>query len=173
MDRAAQREAGEGLGWTLVFVVVLLAVIALVTWPLHRVPLALTLAAGLGGFLLLVAVAAHALGMLQGALKVNPYDHADAFLLGNLAVSALLVVGWAGFAALAVTGAAAGAPVWAAAILHAVGLVATHLGYSLVSSFWPGTFYRYKNLPIAAAAYVLFAAWPAAARLFFGWLSGV
>ena len=176
MDRAtreAAREAGENLFWTLVLVGVLLEAVTLALWPLHRLQLAFSLAKGLALFLLLVAAASFALGKAHDALRVNLYDRPDAFLLSNLAVSALLVVAWAAFAALAARSAAAGAPVWAAAVVYAAGLVGTHLGYTLVSAFWTGTFYRYRNLPVAAAAYLLFCLLPAAARFLVGWFPGL
>jgi len=153
--------------------VALLALIALGLWPLGRLPLAFSLAKGFGLFFLAALAASIVLLWVQRALRVDDESHFDAFLLSNLAVSAALVAGWAAFAALGVRHAAAGAPAWLAAILWVVGLLTCWMAYGLVSVFYSGTFYRYANLPIAAAAYLLFALWPAAARFLFGWFFGL
>lgn len=151
----------------------LLGLITLALWPLGRLPLAWTLAKGFGLFFLAVLIASILLLWVQRALRVDDESHFDAFLLSNLAVSATMVVGWTAFAALAVRFAAAGAPAWVAAILWLVGLLTCWMAYNLVSVFYSGTFYRYTNLPLAAAAFLLFALWPAAARFLFGWFIGI
>lgn len=164
------KQETENFGWAVIAVALTLAVVMLLLWPLGRVRLAIDVARSAGLFYLVVWAAWAALGLIHRRLRVNLYDHADAFLLSNAAVSGLLVAGWAAWAALAVRASTAGAAAWRAALLYAVGLLVVHLGYGVVSAYYPGTFYRYKNLPLAAGAYLLFALWPAAARFLFGWL---
>lgn len=165
----AQREVALDFGIMHAVNLALLALITLALWPLGRLPLAFSLARGFGLFFLTVLAASIVLLWIQRALRVDDDSHFDAFLLSNLAVSATLLVGWAAFAALAVRFAAAGAPVWLAAILWFVGLLTCWMAYGMVSLFYSGTFYRYANLPLVAAAYLLFALWPAAARFLIGW----
>jgi len=165
----ARREIAADFGFMHAINLALLALITLALWPLARLPLAFSLAKGFGLFFLVVLAASILLLWIQRALRVDDESHFDAFLLSNLAVSAALLVGWAAFAALAVRHAAGGAPAWLAAILWAVGLLTCWMAYGLVSVFYSGTFYRYTNLPLVAAAYLLFALWPAAARFLVGW----
>jgi hypothetical protein len=171
MSQAAEfQQAAEEFRFVVALEVVLLAVIALLLWPLGELRLALSLAKGLGllyagtwvVFLLMVFV--------HRALRIDAETRFDAFVLSNFAVSASLLVGWSAFAALAARAAAAGEPQWRAAVVWLVGVFSVHMAYTVVSAWYSGTFYRYKNLPIAAAAFVVFAAWPAAARFLFGWL---
>ena len=169
----AQREIATEFRFMHAINLTLLALIALALWPLGRLALAFSLAKGFGLFFLAVLAASIVLLWVQRALRVDDESHFDAYLLSNLAVSATTVVGWAAFAALAVRSAAAGAPPWLAAILWFVGLLTCWMAYGLVSVFYSGTFYRYANLPLAAAAYLLFALWPAAARFLFGWFIAI
>ena len=170
MDQAAEfRQAAQEFRIVVALEVALLAVIALLLWPLGELPLALALAKGMA--LLYGATWAVFLLMLfvHRALRIDADSRFDAFVLSNLAVSASLLVGWSAFAALAARAAAAGEPHWRAAVVWLVGVFTVHMAYTVVSAWYSGSFYRYKNLPAAAAAFVVFAAWPAAARFLFGW----
>ncbi len=164
-----QQRQAEDFGWTVVAALIVLAVVVLLLWPLGRLPLAIDVARSFGLFYLVVWAAAAVLGTIQQRFRINLYDRGDLFLLSNGALSGFLVTGWAAWTALVVRGSAAGAPLWTATILYAAGLLTIHAAYSVVSAFYPGTFYRYTNLPLAAAAFVLFSFWPAAARFLFGW----
>ncbi|HEX5726741.1 MAG TPA: hypothetical protein VFX98_14795 [Longimicrobiaceae bacterium] len=169
--REAQ-EAGLELGLTIIVETVLLGVVVLLLWPLDRLALGILLAKGFGLFFLAICAVTVLLMLVHRIFRIDDDTHFDAYLLTNLAGSALLLVGWAAFAALAVRGAAAGAPVWKAAILWFLGLFTTsQMAFSLVSGFYSGSFYRTINLPLSAAVFLLFALWPAAAHFLFGWLS--
>jgi hypothetical protein len=165
----ARREISRDFTFMHAMNIALLALITLALWPLARLPLAFSLAKGFGLFFLVILAASIVLLWIQRALRVDDESHFDAFLLSNLAVSATALVCWAAFAALGVRHAAGGAPAWLAAILWLVGLLTCWMTYGLVSVFYSGTFYRYKNHPLVAAAYLLFALWPAAARFLIGW----
>jgi hypothetical protein len=163
------REAALDFRILIVLILALLGVITLLLWPLGELKLAFSLAKGMGVLYVTTYVVFLVALVIQNFFRVNIEDRSDAFLLSNLAVSAILHVGWAAFAALAVRAAAAGEPVWRAAILWVVGLFTCWMAYNLVGTWYSGRFYRYKNLPLAAASFAVFALWPAAARFLFGW----
>jgi hypothetical protein len=159
----------EDAFWASVLNFIFLAVAAVLLLPLGRGVLVLRL---LGGYWLLWA----ALGVITAAtaviirrFRVDTDRASDAYLLSNLLPGAVATFCWTGFAALMMDAAAADAPFWAAAILHAVGLVSSWIAFTVVSMVYQGTFYRGVNLPVALVGYVLFAAWPEAARFLFGW----
>ena len=152
---------------------VLLALIMLLLWPLGELPLAFTVAKGFGLFYVVVWVIFLASFAVQRIFRIDDDTHFDAYLLLNLAAGALPLVGWTAFAALAVRGAIAGEPLWLAAILWTVGLFTCHMAYGVVSTYYSGSFYKGINLPLAAAGFLVFAVWPAAARFLFGWFFGL
>lgn len=117
-----------------------------------------------------------ALGILTAAtvviirrFRVDTDVPSDAYLLSNAFAAAVVMACFAAFAALLMGSAAAGAPLWAAAILYVVGLLSSWIAFTVVSTVYPGTLYRDVNLAVAVGGYLLFAAWPAAARFAFGW----
>lgn len=155
--------------WTSVVNIIFLAVAAVLLLPLGRGTLVLRL---LAGYWLLWGV----LGVLTAVtavtirrFRVDTDRMSDAYLLSNIVPGAVVTACWTAFAALMMNGAAADAPLWAAAILHLVGLLSSWIAFSVVSMIYQGSLYKGVNLPIALAGYVLFAAWPAAARFAFGW----
>lgn len=147
-----------------------LGVIALALWPVGRLALAASLAKGMGALLVSVWAVSSAAAALHRRFRIDLDDTPSAFLLTNAFASGAVVAGWSAFAALAVGASATGAPVWGVALLHFLGLVTCWMACTLVGEFYPGSFYRYTNLPLSAAAYLLFALWPAAARFLYGWL---
>jgi hypothetical protein len=102
-------------------------------------------------------------------LRVDTDVPSRAYLLSNVVASAVVTALWAAFAAVLAGSAAAGAPLWAAALLYVVGLLSSWIAFTVVSTVYPGTLYRAVNLAVSLGGYVLFAAWPAAARFTFGW----
>ncbi len=163
------RERARDFPFLWIYLLALLAVVALVLWPLGELRLAASFAKGIGLLYLTTYVVFLAVLLVQRALRVSLESRADAFLLSNLAVASVLVTGWSAFAALRVHAAAAGDPLWRAGVLWLAGLLTVHGAYSLVGTWYFGQFYRYKILPLAAAAFALFAVWPAAARFLYGW----
>jgi hypothetical protein len=164
------REAVIGVWIADALVLAFVVIVTLLLWPLDRAGLGLTL--GMGFLVLHLATWAMAfvvMRLVHRIFRIDDDTNFSAWLLTNLAASAFLLVVFSAFAALAVRGSAEGAPVWVAAILYVVGLLASWMAYTLVSAFYSGSAYRYKNLPITALSFVLFAAWPAAARFLFGW----
>lgn len=168
-QQQAVREISRDFGFLIVWILGLLAIITLLLWLLGHLPLAFALLKGFGLFYLgmwvffLVMVAAHRL------FRIDDDTHFDAYLLTNLAAGALPMVAWTAFAALTIRGAAAGQPLWRAAILWFIGLFTSWMAYGVVATYYSGSFYKRINLPLAGVAFLLFAVWPAAARFLFGW----
>jgi hypothetical protein len=163
------QEIQENAFWTSVLNLAFLAFAAVLLLPIGRGMLVLRM---LGAYWLLWAV----LGVLTLAIaviirrfRVDTDVPSNAYLLSNAFAAAVVTACWAAFAALLVGGAAAGAPWWVAAILYFVGLLSSWIAFSVVSWAYPGSLFRSVNLPVALLGFVLFAAWPAAARFMFGW----
>lgn len=159
--------------WEIVFAsllnVVFLALVALLLWPLGRPALAWRLAKGYSVLWGVVYLAAMLVNRIQDYFRVNIYDHADAFVYSNLAVSCILQTGWSAFAALVVHSFVGGASLWMTLILYLVGTLSCLVTYFVVSSFYQGHIYRFISLPLALVAYIAFSVWPASGHVLFGW----
>ncbi len=153
----------------LVLNLLFLGLIALLLWPLGSLSLGWSLAKGYGLLWLLIFVTAMLLNGIHRFFRMNIYDRANAYILSTLAVSCLLQIGWAAFAALTVAGFAAGAPLWLAGILYVAGFLSCFIAFWDVSSTYSGQIYRLISLPLALASFLGFSLWPAGARLIFGW----
>lgn len=148
---------------------VFLALAALVLWQMGRFALAVSLAKGYVIFWLTVRVTVGVLALAQRRLRLNLYDHSDAYVISGLVAGGLMQAGWSAFAALAVRDFTAGASNAAAAVLYAVGLLSCLAALYPVGAYFQGHIYKFTNLLVAPLAFALFAAWPAAARAAFGW----
>jgi hypothetical protein len=149
-----------------VFFVVLLA---LLLWPFGKVWMAYSLAQGFGILWTVIYAAALLVGRVQGFFKVNLYDHPDAYVNSNLAVSCFVQAGWSAFAVLTVQRYAAGAPLWMIVSLYVVGLLSCLVAFFIVSSCYQGHIYRLISLPLALACFIVFSVWPASGRFIYGW----
>lgn len=159
----------EDAFWTSVVNFIFLAVAAVLLLPLGRGALVLRLLAGYWLLWGVLGVLTAATAFIIRRFRVDTDRMSDAYLLSNLVPGAVVTACWAAFAALMMNGAAADAAPWAAAIFHLVGLLSSWIAFSVVSMIYQGMLYRSVNLPVALGGYVLFAAWPAAARFAFGW----
>jgi hypothetical protein len=159
--------------WDILFACVLnivfLLLIALLLWPLGSPMLAWRLAKGYSVLWGMVYFAAMLVSRIQDYFRVNIYDHPDAFVYSNLAVSCILQIGWSAFAALVVQSFVAGASLWSMSILYFVGALSCLVAFFVVSSFYKGHIYRFISLPITLVAYIVFSVWPASGRVLFGW----
>lgn len=168
---AEQRELAEQVRWNLIWNFIVLAVLAVLFLPLRRWDLLWQITRGYGYLWAALMIGGGLTYRLQRLLRIRDDPPSDAYLLTNTFVGVVLLVAWGGYSALLVGASAAGAPVWVAAILYVGGVLAAHAAFSVVSAIYPGSFYRYVNAPVALAAFILFAVWPAAARALFGWLA--
>lgn len=109
--------------------------------------------------------------LLQRVSRIEDDPPSNAYLLSNVAVGVVLLTMWAGYTALLIRQSAGGAPPWLAAILYAGGLLASHAAFSVVCAIYGGSFYRVVNACVLLGGFLLFAAWPGAARALFGWLA--
>jgi hypothetical protein len=100
---------------------------------------------------------------------VDADTHVDAFVLSNFAHSVLMLAGWSAFAAPAVRGFTAGAPVWVSAVLYVIGLLSSHVAFTVIISIYTGRIYRLVNALAAWASFVVFALWPGVGRALYGW----
>ena len=149
------------------------ALAALALWPAGMPGVGLTLLKGFGLFWLVVAVVFVAAAWVQRRLRADLYSHPDAFVVSNLLVSGLLMLGWTAFAALVTRDAAAAAGLWPAGLLYLLGLLSGVVACQVLGSFYSGHVYKFACLLVACAGFVLFAVWPGAARAAFGRLFGL
>ena len=148
------------------------ALAALALWPAGMARVGLSLLEGFG-VLWVVVFVIHALAAwVQRRLRVDLYSHPDAFVVSNLLVSSVLMLGWTGFAVLVTRDAAAAAGFWLAGVLYLFGLLSGVVACQVLGSFYSGHVYKLACLLIACAGFALFAVWPAAAHAAFGWLFG-
>lgn len=146
-----------------------LVLIALLLWPLGKTVLAFRLAKGYGCLWGVLYVASAVVGRIQEYFRVNLYDHPNAFVNSNLAVSCLLQTGWSSFAAFCVQSFAGGTPVWLAVLLYVVGVLSCLIAFIVVSSFYQGHIYKLISLPLALVSFIVFSVWPAFVRALYGW----
>lgn len=149
-----------------------LAVMALVLWPLGQLALAWTLVKGFAVLWLAVLASVVLLVIIQRIARVDQDTHFRTYVISNLVVSIPLIIAWSAFDALAVRGAMTGQAWWLAALLAVAGLLASYVGFAVVTAFYQGSIYRLVNLPLAAVSYLVFLAWPAAAWALMGWFLG-
>jgi hypothetical protein len=149
--------------------VAFLALLFLFLWPLDKLAFGVRLAKGYGVLWAAATVTIILIHRIHRLFRVDLYRHPDAYVLSNLAVSCLLQTGWAAYAALAVRSVLAGAPVSTAAALYFLGLLSCLIAFFAVSTFYQGHIYRLVSLPLAAAGFIVFSAWPASGSMMYGW----
>ncbi|HEV2704797.1 MAG TPA: hypothetical protein VGV59_02675 [Pyrinomonadaceae bacterium] len=148
---------------------VFVALIALLLWPLGNALLALRLSKGYIVLWLVMLMLAGSVYRVQEYFRVDMYEHANAFLFSNLAVSCLLQTGWTAFTAQTVQVFTAGASIWMMSVLYFIGFLSCLVAYYVVASFYQGSFYRLTSLPINVLSYIVFCVWPMAGRVLYGW----
>lgn len=149
------------------------ALAALVLWPAGMSRVGLSLLKGFGLFWVIVLVVFAVAAWVQRRLRVDLYSHPDAFVVSNLLVCGVLMLGWAAFAALLTRETAAAAGLWLAGVLYLLGLLSGVVACQVLGSFYSGQIYKFACLIVALAGFALFAVWPAAGRAAFGWLFGL
>jgi hypothetical protein len=148
---------------------VFLVLIALLLWPMGRATMALSLAKGYWIFWTAVIVTACVLALLQRIFRMNLYDHFDAYVITGLIFSGFVQVGWSAFVAPVVHNFAAGAPIWMAIVLYAVGVVSCWVASVIVAAFYMGSLYRMVNLILAVLSFIAFSVWPKTGGVIYGW----
>lgn len=150
--------------------ILFLALIALLLWPLDKLTLAVDLAKGYGILWIVSSVTAWLVQRIQRGFRVNLYDHSNAYVISNLAVSCFLQAGWSAFAALTAHDFVTEASFWTAAILHLAGALSCLAAFFAVSSFYQGTIYKLASLPLIMVSFLIFSVWPASGGVLYGWL---
>jgi hypothetical protein len=149
------------------------ALVALVLWPAGRAALGLRVLKGFCVLWLVVLVVHTLLVFVQKRLRVDLHSHPDAFVVSNIVVSGVLMLGWTAFAAPAAREATAGAGAWLACVLYAFGFLSGVVACQVLGSFYSGHIYKFACLLVACAGFALFAVWPAAGSAAFGWFFGL
>jgi hypothetical protein len=168
--REEERKSAERTFWEAVWILIVVAVCALILLPLGRVRLAWELAQAIGLLWLGLMLTLWVLQRVQSLLRVVEDPPSDAYVLSNLAVSAGVLFIWTAHLALLVREFAQAGPGWITAVVYFIGLLGAHTGFSSVAAFYGGTIYRTVNLFVALGGYLLFSLWPAAARVVGGWV---
>jgi hypothetical protein len=149
--------------------VLFLGLAVLLLWPLGRLRLVLELVRGYGILWIVTCGTVLLLRRIHDFFRVNIYDHANAFVISNLAVSCFLQVGWAAFAALTVHRFVTGVPVWTLVLLYCIGALSCLAAFFAVSAFFQGHVYKLISLPLALVGFLVFSVWPASGRAIYGW----
>jgi hypothetical protein len=149
--------------------VVFLLLVGLLLWPLGKPRLAFHLAQGYGILWIVTCAASLSVNRIQAFFGVNIYDHADAYVNSNLAVSCFLQAGWSAFAALTVQSFVSGASSPIMLSLYLVGSLSCVIAFFAVSSFYQGHVYKLFSLPLALISFIVFSVWPASGRVIYGW----
>ena len=168
-DRSALANTGIGLGLNFAF----LFLCALGLLLLGELAAAWVMVTGNVVFCVVVTICTAMIGFIHRFLRIDDDSNFAAYLYANAAVAAVLVVGWSAFVAIGISGWVADEPLWKSVVLYVVGLISVYGGYTLVSGYYGGSFYRMTNLPIALGSYVLFALWPAGGWAIFGWFFAI
>lgn len=160
--------------WQVIVAVVLCLLLpglaALALWPAGMAGVGLRLLKGFVVLWFIVFVVYVLAAWIQRRLRVDLYSHPDAFVVSNLLVSGILMVGWTAFAAVVTRDAAAVAGLWLACVLYLFGLLSGVVACQVLGSFYSGQVYKFACLLVACVGFILFAVWPAAGRAAFGWL---
>jgi hypothetical protein len=158
-------DVAVGIGFCLALGVLLTPLL----WPLGKLRALVSLGKGYGVLLGLVFASGFiVMGAMHGlfrAIRVDPgrgWGFTIRVLLG-CTLSGLLAVGWSAFAALVFSGAASGAPWWAAALVYLGGAISAYVAFALITIFYQGSIYKMNVLALVLVSYVVFAIWPAAA----------
>jgi hypothetical protein len=150
-----------------------LVVITLALWAAGRVRFAASLAIGYSVFWPVVIIVSGLQRIILRRLRIDTDSNFDAFLISNAAVSAILLIGWSAFAALSAGVYSTGLSLWKAGMVYLFGSLSSWFGFNVVAPFYSGSFYRTINAPLSVLSFAVFAFWPAAARLLFGWFFGL
>lgn len=161
----------EHIRWGVVWNVLVLVVIAAMLLPAGRWRLLWEFTRGFAVLWGVLLLAAQLMYFLQRRLRIEDDPPSDAYVLSNMAVCVVLLVVWGGYSALLVRASATGAPLWISILVHAAGVLAAHAAFSAICAIYAGSIYRMISLGSAVGSFALFAAWPAAARALFGWLT--
>jgi hypothetical protein len=105
----------------------------------------------------------------QRIFRMDLYSHSNAYVISALVVSGIQQVGWSAFAALVISSAVAGTPIWMMIILYGVGLFSSWVATVIVSVFYMGTIYRMVNLVLGILSFIVFSIWPHAGAKIYGW----
>src|SRR5687767_13693021 len=146
-----------------------LAITALLLWPMGQAVLTWRLTKGYWAFYVVLFWTAILLLILQRRLRVDMYSHYDAYVISGLVLSGVIQAGWSAFAALLIRDFTASASIWIDIVLYGVGVFSCYVACAIVAAFYMGSIYRFTNLLIAMATFVLFSISPVAARVMYGW----
>jgi hypothetical protein len=143
--------------------------VALGLWPLGQVRLAVSLAWGYAILWLVVLASSLLLMPIERIFRLGVDSNFNAYVILNVVVSGWLVAGWSAFAAVTVGSFSAGTAVWLAAILYLVGFLSSYIAFAVTTTFYQGTIYKLASLPLALISYFIFALWPSAGWVIYGW----
>jgi len=166
--RDEQKELYE-IVFAFVLNILFLGLLALLLWPLGKLPLVVRLAKGYSVLWGVLFITGFLLLRLQQRFRVNLYDHGNAYIISGLVVGGFLQVGWSAFLALTLRGFVAGTHGWLALVLYFVGVLSCYIAFVVVSSFYQGHIYKFVNLALVLISFAVFSLWPGSGRALYGW----
>jgi hypothetical protein len=165
--RDEQRDFFEYL-FALVLNLVFVVLVVLVLWPIGSFKTAIQLAKGYWVFWSVVIMCAVLMALVARMIEQRP-SLWDAYLILIVVLTAVLVSGWAAFAALTLSHSRAGGSIGVHAAFYVIGLLSCYLAFVIVSALFKANRFRLANLIIALVGFVFFTVWPESARAMFGW----
>ncbi len=142
---------------------------ALALWPLGAAWAVWRLFKGYWVLCVVLPATALLLFLFRRLFRIDFDENFNAYVVSALVASGFAQAGYSAFAALAAREFAAAASWPIAAAFCVVGFLSCYVSSAVVAVYYSGQMYRYVNIPLALAAFVLFTLWPAAARFVYGW----
>ena len=159
--------------FALVLNLVFVAITALLLWPLGRAIFAWRLAKGYWVFWTVLIATSTLLVLAQRLFRMDLYSRFDAYVITGLALSGFIQAGWSAFVVLLIRSSVAGASLWVAIVVYAVGVISCYVAAVAVGAYYMGALYRMVNSILAIGSFIVFAVWPRAGSAIYGWFFDV
>lgn len=142
---------------------------------------AFELAKGFGVFWVVIMISIVLMLLIERTLKISPDTHFNAYVFSNLVFSIFIMMGWAAFVGVTLSNIEGlsfwritffdveSLSFWIRMSLYIIGFLSCYIAFAVLTSFYSGNIFKVVNLPLALVSYLIFAIWPVAGRMLYGW----
>lgn len=171
MARVAQQQQEDwaGIGIAGGLNAVFLALAALILWAIGELGFAVYLALGFGVFWVAILISMAFLVLMEKVFRIDRDEHYTVYIVLNLAVSTFIMLGWTAFIGVTLS-ALEERSFGIEAVCYVLGFLACYLAFAVLTAFYSGSIYKVVNLALVLVGFLLFAFWPAAGTVLYGWL---